>query len=86
MALLAEWLDGSLHDVDDLRGVTNVPVVGRIPRIVSAGDMARRRRRLMAWAGAMVVMVTLTTAAAYATAKGHVPVASAMAYSLLLRS
>jgi polysaccharide biosynthesis transport protein len=86
VALLAEWLDGSLHEVDDLRGVTNIPVVGRIPRLVSAGDMARRHRRLMAWAGAMVVMVTLTTAAAYATAKGHVPFASAMAYSLLLRS
>jgi polysaccharide biosynthesis transport protein len=86
VALLAEWLDGSLHEVDDLRKITNVPVIGRIPRLVSEGDVARRRWRLTAWAGAMVVMVALTTAAAYATAKGHVPVASRMAHSVLLRS
>ena len=86
VALLVEWLDGSLHEVGDLRSLANVPVVARIPRLVSEGDMARHRFRLMAWAGAVVVMVTLTTAAAYATAKGHVPVASAMAHSLLLRS
>jgi polysaccharide biosynthesis transport protein len=86
VALLAERLDGSLHEVDDLRSVTNVRVVGRIPRLAGEGDVARRRWRFMAWAGAMVVMVTLTTAAAYATAKGHVPVASAIAHSRLLGS
>jgi polysaccharide chain length determinant protein (PEP-CTERM system associated) len=86
VALLAEWLDGSLHEVDDLRRVTNVPVVGRIPRLVGEGDVVRSRRRVMAWAGAMLVMVALTMVAAYATAKGHVPVASRMAHSVLLRS
>jgi polysaccharide chain length determinant protein (PEP-CTERM system associated) len=86
VALLAEWLDGSLHEDGDLRRVTNVPVVGRIPRLVGEGDVARSRRRVMAWAGAMLVMVALTVVAAYATAKGHVPVASRMAHSVLLRS
>jgi len=86
VVLLAEWLDGSLHDVNELRRVTNAPVVGRIPRLVGDGDAARERWRGMAWAGAMVVMVALTTAAAYATARGHVPIFSNMAHSLLLRS
>lgn len=42
---LAEQLDSSLHSVDDVRAFTRVPVVARIPLIVTAGDLRFRRRR-----------------------------------------
>jgi polysaccharide chain length determinant protein (PEP-CTERM system associated) len=85
LMLLAEWLDTSFHDVDELRNLTNVPVVGRIPRIVGERDAARRWLRAAAWSGVTATAIVLTVGAAYATAKGHVPVASGVAHSLLLR-
>jgi hypothetical protein len=85
-ALLVEWLDRSFHAADDLRSVASVPVVARIPRIVSAGDAARGRWRAITWAGALTAMMVLTMTAAYATARGHVPIVSNVAYALFLRS
>ena len=85
-ALLAEWLDGSFHDVNELRRAINIPIVARIPRIVGEKDVARAQWRLTAWACAMVLTVALTTGAMYATAKGHVPIVSGLAQSLFLRS
>jgi succinoglycan biosynthesis transport protein ExoP len=85
-AMLAEWLDGSFHEVNQLRRVVSIPVVARIPRIVGEHDMARARWGVVAWAGAMLVTMTLTVGAAYATAKGHVPLVSRMTYGLLVRS
>jgi polysaccharide chain length determinant protein (PEP-CTERM system associated) len=82
---LSERLDGSFHVVEDLRALAGVPVVARIPRIVSAGDVARLRWRLGAWACLTAMAVALTTGATYATAKGHVPVLSVVATSLFLR-
>jgi succinoglycan biosynthesis transport protein ExoP len=86
VVLLAEWLDASFHDVDDLRDFANVPIVARIPRIVSERDAVRRRWRLVAWACTAAAMMALTAAAGYATARGHIPVVSGVAHSLLLRS
>ena len=85
-ALLVEWLDRSFHAADDLRSVTSVPVVARIPRIVSAGDAARGRWRAITWACALTAMMVLTMTAAYATARGRVPIVSNVAYALFLRS
>ena len=84
--LLVEWLDRSFHDADDLRSVASLPVVARIPRIVSAGDAARRRWRAITWAGALTVMMVLTMTAAYATSRGYVPIVINVAYALFLRS
>jgi protein tyrosine kinase modulator len=85
-ALLAEWLDRSFHDADDLRSVASLPVVARIPRIVSNGDAARGRWRAITWACAMTAMMVLTLTAAYATSRGYVPIVSNVAYALFLRS
>jgi protein tyrosine kinase modulator len=82
---LSERFDGSFHAVDDLRSLASVPVVARIPRIVSAGDATRWRWRLAAWACATAMAIALTTGTTYATAKGHVPVLSGMATNLFLR-
>jgi hypothetical protein len=85
-ALLAEWLDGSFHDVTELRSVASIPVVARIPRLVGDGDTARGRWRVVAWAGAMVIVVALTTAGTYTTARGHIPIVTRMAHSYFLGS
>ena len=84
--VLAEWLDTSFHDVDELRGFANVPVTGRIPPIPTRTDAARRRARGVAWACAAVLAMTITGGAAYATARGLVPGASQVAQALLLRN
>ena len=86
VALLVERLDRSFHDVDDLRSVTNVPVIGRIPRIVNDADRSRGRLRAMAVACTTAVAMALMIAAVYATARGHVPIVSRVAQGLLLRS
>jgi succinoglycan biosynthesis transport protein ExoP len=82
---LSERFDSSFHAVDDLRSLASVPVVARIPRIVSVGDATRWRWRLAAWACATAMAIALTTGTTYATAKGHVPVLSGIATNLFLR-
>jgi len=84
VALLVEGLDGSFHGVDDLRGVARVPVVARIPRIVSGADSARDRWRAMTSASAVVAAIVLTTAVAYATGRGYVPIVSRVTQSMIL--
>jgi polysaccharide chain length determinant protein (PEP-CTERM system associated) len=82
---LSERLDASVHGVNELRGLARFPVVARIPQIVSEGDAARRRWRLVAWACVTVLAVMITAGATYATAKGHVPLLSGVTTSLFLR-
>lgn len=86
VTLLMERLDGSFHGVDELRSVGKVPVVARIPRLVSDADATRGRRRAVAWACMVLAAIVLTTAAAYATGRGHVPVVSTAAQALFLRT
>jgi polysaccharide chain length determinant protein (PEP-CTERM system associated) len=86
VALLAEKLDGSFHDIDELRRVVGVPVMARIPRIVTQGDAERGRRRMLALACMTMVVVALTMTVTYATARGRVPVVSGLVHSLLLRT
>src|SRR4029453_8098754 len=44
--LLAEKLDTSFHDVDELRAFSNVPVLVSIPKIATKTDLARRAWRM----------------------------------------
>ena len=57
---LAEQLDTSFHSVDSLRAFTKIPVLARIPRIVTRGDIARRTLKV----GATVVLLAVGLAAA----------------------
>jgi len=52
---VAEQLDTSFHSVDELRAFTRVPVLANIPRIVTRGDIWRRRVRLGTAAVSLVV-------------------------------
>lgn len=72
VALLAEHVDKSFHSIDELRAAVAVPVVARLPRIVTATDVQGRRRR--AWAGASAGLVGLLAlvGAAYLVAHGNV--------------
>lgn len=54
---LAEKFDTSFHGVGDLREFTSVPVLASIPRIATAHDARRRRRR--AFIGALATAVAL---------------------------
>jgi polysaccharide chain length determinant protein (PEP-CTERM system associated) len=58
--ILAEHADTSFHTVDDLRAFTRVPILARIPRIVTAEDQRRRRRRLgLAAVGALIGLILI---------------------------
>ena len=57
---LAEQLDTSFHSVDSLRAFTKIPVLARIPRIVTRGDVVRRTLKV----GASVVLLAAGLAAA----------------------
>ena len=85
VALLVEWLDGSFHDMDELERFTSMTVIGRIPRIVTSAETRRWRWRVAAWVGGTIILMTIMSGAAYATARGHVPVASGFAHAMLLR-
>ncbi len=52
---VAEKLDTSLHDADDVRAFTSVPVVASIPLIVTDGDLRARRRRAVLVAASLLV-------------------------------
>jgi protein tyrosine kinase modulator len=71
VALLAEHVDKSFHSLDELRAAVVVPVVARLPRIVTATD--RRRQRQGLWVGASVGLVGLLVliGAAYLVAHGN---------------
>lgn len=51
---LAEALDGSVRGMRGIRGLTKAPLLGSIPYIATAADMARRRRRIL-----LVVIVAI---------------------------
>ncbi len=69
--LLAEHLDTSFHEVDDLRTFSNVPVLVSIPRIVTPTDLRRRWWRMrLAAAGAFVGLVMIV-GIVYVAAKGN---------------
>jgi polysaccharide biosynthesis transport protein len=79
VALVAEHLNTGFHTLDDLRAFTPVPVLASIPRIVTVGDRARRRRRLrLATVGAMLALV-LVAGGTFWLARGNEQLASLLA-------
>src|SRR5207245_10219792 len=68
---VAEQLDTTFHSVDALRAFTRVPVLARIPRIVTRGD--RLRAMVRAGVGAILVAAGLAAAAGatYYVAHGY---------------
>ena len=69
--LLAEHLDTSFHEVDDLRTFSNVPVLVSIPRIVTPTDLRRRWWRMRLAATAAVVGLVMIVGIVYVAAKGN---------------
>ncbi|MBI2468598.1 MAG: hypothetical protein HYV62_12425 [Candidatus Rokubacteria bacterium] len=63
--VLAERLDSSFHALDDLRAFTSVPIVARIPRILTDRDARRRRWRLWLATVAVGLGLALIGGAAY---------------------
>ncbi|PYQ06167.1 MAG: hypothetical protein DMF83_13165 [Acidobacteria bacterium] len=56
-AWIADRMDTSLHNADDVRSFTRVPVLVSIPRIVTAGDRRARHRRV--WLAAAGVLLAV---------------------------
>jgi len=60
-AWVAHQMDASLHTADDIRAFTRVPVVARIPRIVTPGDRRAHHRRVwLATAGLLLALGVVT--------------------------
>ena len=70
-AVLAEHLDTSFHDVDQLRAFSNVPVLVSIPRIVTPTDVRRGWWRMRLAATAALVGLLMIVSLAYIAAKGN---------------
>ncbi|MBI4271506.1 MAG: hypothetical protein HY615_14315 [Candidatus Rokubacteria bacterium] len=71
--VLAERLDTSFHTLDDLRLFTRVPVLASIPRIVRAGDAARRARQRWLATASIAVGLTLVVLFSYHVAHDNEP-------------
>ena len=69
--MLAEHLDTSFHTVDDLRAFTRVPVLARIPRLVSTADAVERGRRLRLAVVSIPLGLALIVLASYHVAHGN---------------
>ncbi|MGH9365002.1 MAG: GNVR domain-containing protein, partial [Thermoanaerobaculia bacterium] len=81
VALLAEQLRPSFHTLDDLRAFTTLPVVARIPAIVTEADASRRRSRARIAAAAALVGVVLIVGTSYFVAKGNEQLVSMLSRS-----
>jgi polysaccharide chain length determinant protein (PEP-CTERM system associated) len=69
--LVAEQRHSAFHSADELRAFTTVPVLARIPRIVTPGDTARRRRRVRLAALSVVTGLVLVVGLSYLVANGN---------------
>jgi polysaccharide chain length determinant protein (PEP-CTERM system associated) len=69
--LLAEHIDTSFHDIDDLRAFSNVPVLVSIPRIVTPTDLRRHRWRIRLGATAALLGLVLVVSVSYLVAHGN---------------
>jgi hypothetical protein len=69
--VLAERADTSFHTLGDLRGFTRVPVVASIPRVTTASDIARQRRRRWLKAAAIAVGLALIVVSIHLFAHGN---------------
>ena len=68
---VAEQLDTSFHSVDDLRAFTRVPVLARIPRIVTRGDRVARTVRTGVTAALVAAALAIAAGASYYVAHGY---------------
>jgi uncharacterized protein involved in exopolysaccharide biosynthesis len=71
VVMLAEKIDTSFHDVDDLRSFSNVPVLVSIPRIVTPTDLGHRRWRMRLVAAAALVSVVAIVGVTYVATSGN---------------
>jgi polysaccharide chain length determinant protein (PEP-CTERM system associated) len=71
VVLLAEFLDTSFHEVDDLRTFTNVPVLVSIPQILTRTDLRRRWWRMRLGATAAVLGLVMIVGIVYVAANGN---------------
>lgn len=71
VVLLAEHIDTSFHDVEELRGFSNVPVLASIPRIVTGMDLRRRWWRMRLAASATLASLIMIVGLAYFAANGN---------------
>lgn len=69
--LLAEQIDTSFHDLDDLRSFSNVPVLASIPWIVTRSEVRRRRWRMRLAVSAAVAGLAVIVGLAYVVAHGN---------------
>jgi len=69
--VLAEVLDTSFHSAADLRTVTAVPVLVRIPSIVTEADTRRRRARFRLAAAGAVLALILVSGVSYLIGHGN---------------
>jgi polysaccharide chain length determinant protein (PEP-CTERM system associated) len=69
--VLAEQVDTSFHDVDELRAFSNVPVLISIPRIVTRTDSQRARWRMRLAATAALVGLVAIVGIGYVAAHGN---------------
>jgi len=69
--LLAEQIDTSFHDLDDLRSFSNVPVLASIPWIVTRSEIRRRRWRMRLAVSATVTGLAVIVGLAYFVAHGN---------------
>lgn len=77
--VLAEQLDSSFHTIDELKGFTNVPVVGGIPRIITRGDVARGWGRAGVSTAGLLVLVSMLAVAGYLFGTGNTDLVMLMA-------
>jgi polysaccharide chain length determinant protein (PEP-CTERM system associated) len=78
--MVAEQVDTSFHSLDDLRAHVNAPVVTTaIPKIVTAADVRRRKRRTHLYAACSVIALVVIVGAAWLIAAGNYELVSLLA-------
>ena len=68
---VAEQFDTSFHSVDELRMFTRVPVIASIPRIITQGDIWRRRARLGTAAVSLVLALFMAIGVSHLLGHGN---------------
>jgi protein tyrosine kinase modulator len=77
--LLAEQLDRCFHTIDDLRAFTRVPILARVPPILTRTDGRRSRRRFWLSAAAAAVALVLIVQGSHRVAHGNYGLIAMMA-------
>lgn len=66
-----EFLDGRLHNAEEIKKLLPAQVIGEIPAIVSPADEARAQRlEWLGWATASIVFVTILAGSAFSYLRG----------------